>query len=593
LAAAHNTPAVAQRVSPLTNAGQLLERFSPLRQALSAGHPVHTAGQTMDTAQEFLNLAARHEAAGRRDQAIAALRNAVRQAPHSAIAHYNLGLTFFKAVRSAEAIDSLRQAVALQPDFGRAQFRLGVALQHQGDEDDAIVAFRAAIAQGTRVREAYTHLGDLLWARDMEEAAACYRRAADASPAGRLNAAKALMAEEKFDEAAAAARRALALQPGSPDAEWLLGNILVFQGRLTEAVRLFEHVIEVAPEAADAYRNLALAKRVTEADRPLVARMTEVLRTASLAAMDRMRLEYALGKALDDLKDHAAAIGHFDEANRLIKARSSYDRAQHAALVDRQIKRWTPDYFAQHADLGVEDDTPILVVGMPRSGTTLVEQIISSHPLVGGAGEREFWQRRGPAWEQSGADGLSPAAIRELAEDYGAELRRIAPAGERVVDKMPHNFLWLGPIHLAFPRARIIHCRRHPVDTCLSIYFAHFAGRATYANDRGDLVFEYRQYERLMAHWRGVLPANRFLEVDYETLVADQEAGTRRLIDFCGLEWDDACLRPEGNTRPVLTASSWQARQPVYRSSVARWRNYEPWLGELRELLPPEDRATP
>jgi Sulfotransferase family len=302
-----------------------------------------------------------------------------------------------------------------------------------------------------------------------------------------------------------------------------------------------------------------------------------------------MKLEYALGKACDDLKDYASAIGHFDAANRIDKGVTSYDRTQQAARVEQLIERYTPEYFARHAALGVADPTPVFVLGMPRSGTTLVEQIVSSHPLVAGGGEREYWVRSGLAWEQSGADGLTEAVIHRLAADYLAELRRVAPHATRVTDKLPYNFLWIGLIHLALPNARIIHCRRHPVDTCLSIYFAHFARRANFGSDRGDLAWEYRQYERLMAHWRAVLSADRLLDVDYETLVADQEAGTRRLIEFSGLEWDDACLRPESNRRVVMTASSWQARQPVYRSSVARWRNYEKWLGELRELLRPED----
>lgn len=153
---------------------------------------------------------------------------------------------------------------------------------------------------------------------------------------------------------------------------------------------------------------------------------------------------------------------------------------------------------------------------------------------------------------------------------------------------MPQNFLWLGLIHLVFPNARFIHCRRNPIDTCLSNYFTHFLRRMDFANDRGDLVWEYRQYERLMAHWRSVLPIDRFLDVDYKSLVSEKESGTRRLIAFCGLDWDEACLRPEDNQRIVRTASVWQARQPVYRSSVERWRNYEPWLGELRELLSAE-----
>jgi tetratricopeptide (TPR) repeat protein len=573
----------------LTGAGEFLNEFSPLRQAMRQGPG--RAGGGAQAAQELLNLAARHEAAHRREQALAALRQAVSLAPDNATAHYNLGLTCFKAGRLPDAIASLRRAVVLQPGFGLAQFRLGVALQHQGLEDEAIEALRAAVALGTRVREAYARLGDLLWSRDMVAAADCYRLAVDSSTKGRLNAAKALMAEEKFDAAVATLRRALALDPWNLEVEWLLGSVLVFQGELAEAVRLFEHVVEQAPEAANAYHSLALARRITEADRPLVARMAEVLRTAVLSDTDHMKLEYALGKACDDLKDYAAAMHHFDAANQIDKGTTGYDRTQQTERVDRLIERYTPEYFVRHAALGVADEAPVFVLGMPRSGTTLVEQIVSSHPLVAGGGEREYWVRNGAAGEEGAADGPAEAVIQRLAADYLAELRRVAPHAARVTDKLPYNFLWIGLIHLALPNARIVHCRRHPVDTCLSIYFAHFARRANFGSDRGDLACEYRQYERLMAHWRAMLPADRFLDVDYETLVADQEAGTRRLIEFCGLEWDDACLRPEGNRRVVMTASSWQARQPVYRSSVARWRNYEPWLGELRELLPPEDRA--
>jgi tetratricopeptide (TPR) repeat protein len=587
-------PVAGPSIGPITDAGRFLEEFSPLRQAVRQGWDGAPAAkpQSAKSAQNLLDLAARHEAQGRRPQAIAALREAVGYAPDSAIAHYNLGLICFKANRLAEAIASLRQAATLDPDFGLAQYRLGVALQDQGRDEDAIAALRAAAALGAHAREAHGKLGDLLWTQgDMIAAAAHYRRAADETTRGRLNAAKALLAEQRFDQAAAVIGRALALEPNSAEAEWLLGSILVFQGRFDAAVPRFVRAIELAPGAASAHYGLALAKRVTEADQPWVARMMALLGTESLCDIDRMKLEYALGKAFDDLKDYASAIRHFDAANRIDKSLSSYDRAGKVAWVDLLTARCTPGYFAQYRGLGVDDATPILVVGMPRSGTTLVEQIVSSHPLVGAGGELEFWLRHGPAWEHSGQDGLTMAASHSLAENYLAELHRVAPGAARVTDKLPHNFLWIGLIHLVFPNAKIIHCRRNPVDTCLSIYFASFLRRMDFACDRGDLVFEYQQCRRLMAHWRSVLPADCFLEVDYEELVADQESGTRRLIEFCGLPWDDACLRPEGNRRVVMTASSWQARQPVYRSSVGRWRNYEPWLGELRELLPPEERG--
>ncbi len=545
------------------------------------------AGQSGRSAQSYLEQATRLEAAGRQSDAIAALLTAVRLAPDSPRANYNLGVGCLKGGRTRQAIASLRQAINLNADFGPAHFQLGVALQDQGHDEDAIEAFRNAISLGANQREAHARLGDLLVARgDMAGAADAYRRAAGDTAAGRMYRARALMAEEKYVEAEVSIRQALALDRSNGEFEWVLGNILVIQGRFDEAVPHLDRAIELAPLAVGAYTSRVMARRLTEADRPLVERMVSVLNTAPLADIFRMKLEYAVGKGLDDLGDYAAAIEHFDKANRLDKRLASYDHARQTAWMDVLIGRYTPDYFARHAHLGVQDETPIFIVGMPRSGTTLVEQIVSSHPLVAGGGELKFWVNRGEAWEQAGAPELDAVTVQGLADDYRAELRRVAPDAVRITDKLPHNFMWLGLIHSVFPRARIIHCRRDAVDTCLSIYFTQFLTRMAFANDRSDLVHEYRQYARLVAHWRTVLPADRLLDVDYETLVADREAGSRRLIAFCGLDWDAACLRPEDNRRIVKTASVWQARQPVYRTSVARWRNYEPWLGELRELLP-------
>jgi tetratricopeptide (TPR) repeat protein len=589
-------------LGPVTEAGRLLAAYSPLRQAiLQAQHrpsrntdsaaAADTSRRTR-SAQAYLDLAARHDAGGRLPDAITALQAAVRLLPHDAVAHYNLGLACLKANRLAEAAASLRIAAELQPDFGRAHYQLGVALQRQGHDVAAIESLRAAIALKTRVGEAYARLGDLLEIRgDPVEAAACYRRASSDSVDGRLCAAKALAAEEKYEEAIVVLRRLVALEPTNAKARWALGYYLSIEGRFDEALPQLEQACALAPGAVGAFFNLVTAKRVTEVDRPLIERMTAALESGQFDSVARMIAHYALGKALDDLHDYASAIRHFDAANEIEKGLSYYDRGQLAAWVDRQIARCTPDYFRLHAELGASDEKPVFIIGMPRSGTTLVEQILSSHPLVAAGGEMRFWLRRGPAWENSGPDGLSQAAVGGLSDDYRAELLKIAPDAARVTNKMPHNFMWIGLIHLVFPRARIIHCRRHPVDTCLSIYFTYFSQRQTFASDRGNLVFEYRQYQRLMDHWRAVLPSDCFLDVDYEALVADRDAWARRLVDFCGLDWDDVCLHPEDNRRTVNTASLWQARQPVYRSSVARWRRYEPWLGELRELLPPEDRG--
>ena len=298
-----------------------------------------------------------------------------------------------------------------------------------------------------------------------------------------------------------------------------------------------------------------------------------------------MKLDFAVGKALDDLGDYASAIRHFDAANRVRHSLSRFSRNLFAQRIDRLIGRFTGDFSAANRVIGRDDETPVPILGMPRSGTTLTERIISSHPRVGGGGELDFWNERGPAGVEAENNSLAVAANRPYG-DYRRLLRNVAAEALRITDKMPFNFLWLGLVHLIFPNARIIHCRRNPIDTCLSIYTTQFTMRWDFASDRGDLAFYYRQYLCLMDHWRTVLPSDRLLDIDYEDVTADPEGAARRLIAFCGLDWDPACLQPERNRDAVRTASLWQARQPIYRHSVERWRHYEPWLGELRQLMP-------
>jgi hypothetical protein len=285
-------------------------------------------------------------------------------------------------------------------------------------------------------------------------------------------------------------------------------------------------------------------------------------------------------------------MGHFAAANQIRAAMAPYNRDLLVNSIDTFTRLFPGGESRFDPAVGVDDTRPVFILGLPRSGTTLAEQILSSHPAVAAGGELGFWGTYG-AWALSpGADPFAPRAIQEMAERYQAELRRISPDALRVTNKNPFNFHFIGLIRLVFPRAFIIHCRRHAVDNCLSMYMSYFAAPDNnFMGDREELVFYYHQYTRLMQHWREVLPPERFLELDYEAVVADPEAQTRRLVGFCDLEWNDACLRPERNRRAVSTASSWQVRQPVYRSSVERWRNYEPWLGPLASLLPAGEQA--
>jgi tetratricopeptide (TPR) repeat protein len=541
------------------------------------------------SAERVVQNAANLLRAGRYEEAILPLQQAARLLPYNPSVLSDLGLACLRCRRPAEAIGWFRRSLALRPNFARTYNHLATALERTGDEEAALAVCRRAIALNPKLAEAHYRLAGLMMAKGKRrEAAGAYERAsatAGGTSFGRLCRVNALMVRDEMHEAENQLRRLIAQEPTNSEAHRLLGNLLAAQGRFDEATASFERSIALAPRDVSGYNGLVSSRRHTEADRPLVARMLARLEEGDLTEVDRMNLEFAIGKALDDLGEYAGAMWHFDAANRVRHGFSRLSRTLFAQRIDRLIGRFTGEFFTANRAIGQDDETPVLILGMPRSGTTLTERIISSHPLVGGGGELDFWNEHGPAMVETTTDRLA-AAAEGLYRDYRRLLRSVAADALRITDKMPFNFLWIGLIHLIFPKARIIHCRRNPIDTCLSIYTNAFAMRWDFASDRGDLVFYYSQYLRLMDHWRTVLPPDRLLDVDYEDLTADPDGTARRLIAFCGLDWDPACLEPELNRDRVSTASLWQARQPIYRHSVERWRRYEPWLGELRQLIP-------
>jgi tetratricopeptide (TPR) repeat protein len=521
--------------------------------------------------------------AERFDEAIAALQNALQETPHDPVIYNELGALCLLTNRPDSALDCFERAVGLNPNFAVAHYNSGAALERLGRSSDAIVALRRAIALKPDLGSAYSRLGNLLQTRgEQNEARECFRRASEllTAPAEHdLEEAKLLLGEGRSDEAKPRLRNVLALDPANSLAYAILGDLLAQEGQFDEAMTLLRKATELDPDRIDAWHNLTILAKVSEADRPLVEAMEEMLKRPNRTDFDRAMLHFALGKAYDDLGEAERAIGHFDRANGLERRSLNFDRAALSEAIDRTIETFTPELIARHTELSIPDkvQVPVLIVGMPRSGTTLVEQIVSSHPSVVAGGELTFWTAER-------AMAAATDAAPRLGAEYLALLRRIGPKSTRVTDKNPFNFLYLGAIHRAQPDSRLIHCRRDPIDTCLSIYFTRFATPQAFAYDRSDLVFYYREYERLMAHWRALLPSDHLLEIEYESLTSDRESVTRRMIAFCGLAWDDACLAPENNQRTVRTASIWQARQPVYRTSVERWRRYEPWLGELRQL---------
>jgi tetratricopeptide (TPR) repeat protein len=543
--------------------------------------------------EPLLALATQFLEAGRPADAIAPLRDAALLEPSNAILQHDLGLACLEVGHIPDAIAALQRAVASNPGYADAYFRMGIAFEKLGDMGGAIVAYNRATKLHSSLTEAWFRAGALVYILgNRDQAIGCFRRAAATggkTSFGRLGNARALLIEDRNQEAEQVLRETLVADPRNAMAYDLLGNLLSEVGRFDEARACFERAILIAPLLAGCYYDLVRCRPITSDDNGLLQRMEAALATPGLEAGQRLRLHLAIGKAAEDLRDYALAMQHFDAADRVRRGSASFDSTAFSIEINRLIARCTPELLRRASDFGSCDLTPVLIIGMPRSGTTLVEQIVSMHPEVAAGGELQFWNQRGAEWHRSGTDANESPFLAKAATDYLGVLHAIAPTAARVTDKMPFNFLWAGLIHMAFPRATIIHCRRAAVDTALSIHQTHFHPSLAFPTGGPELVAYFRSYQRLINHWRSVLPAERFIEVDYENLTRAPEPAIRRIIAACGLTWHDACLRPEHNQQAVKTPSKWQTRQPIYRTSVARWRRYEPWLGPLRALV---DEAT-
>jgi tetratricopeptide (TPR) repeat protein len=528
---------------------------------------------------------------------------------------------------------------AIDPVAAEQIFIKGNEHKRMGNFAEAESCFRRAIKKYPDHGQAWNNLGNLLHSRKkLKDALACYKRCCELlsdnavcyhnygsclheignSVEGEKQLIRAVALNPEYSEAliqlgvirrsigdtkgaASALHEALRLEPTSCTSHRIMGLVLKDQGKMNAARESLRKGLEYSPDDAITRYLLTRYKKYTSIDDPDITTLHALLGKAELTNENATFLHFGLGKIYDDLAMHKEAFHHYHLGNRLKRDSFGVGWISTGIELKRYHKVFQPSLFRRFAQPAntVFSELPVFIVGMPRSGTTLVEQICTSHSLVHGKGELEKItqlihnlpkQCKGKAAYPECLITASPSLMHSLAEKYITELKAGVPEETtRIIDKMPSNFQELGLITILFPGARLIHCVRDPLDTCLSNYFQKFEEGNECSYDMETISLYYRKYKERMHHWETVLPGT-IHTVQYESLVAHPEKETKSVIDFLGLEWEEACLNFHKTKRSVQTSSDWQVRQPIYKQSVARWKHYEPYIGELVKGLESESR---
>jgi tetratricopeptide (TPR) repeat protein len=581
---------------------------------------------TSDTARALLAQGLAHRAEGRLDAALETLSRAARAEPYPLEAFTEAGVTAAQLRRFDEAAGWFRAGIEAWPQRYEPYYFEGVLLANQNRHNEAVIRFEKALTLPPLNVEVLRGLvGSLRRAGRLDEAEAFAIAWEDTFPQdadGPAALAHVLMEAERLEEALAAARRARALAPGSA---WriLEARILLLLGDTPGAIAELQAARTADPDNAAVYLHLGTALKAagqfdqaraalgTAAQRnprdpEIYAALADITRFAPddplLAAMDRLageaqrqpggvprKLHFALGKAWDDAGDPDKAFHHFAAANADLARHVPYNEAATLALMERLKALFTAETIARLAAAGSQSERPVFIVGLPQSGIALVEQILAGHPDVAAPGEtRALPQAADAALGLSAgftATGLSQDAAAQMAAGYLARMEPSANGKPRLLDTLPANALLAGLIHAILPRARILHCRRDPMDVGLSCFAASYGERMPFTTELGALGRYIRAHEALMAHWRAVLPAERFIAVDYEAVAADPEGQARRIVAACGLGWDARCLAFHIRARTVNAAGGTQGREPLPDRSIGRWRAYEKPLAPLRQAL--------
>ena len=530
------------------------------------------------------------------DQAVEHYQQALVINPDYVDALNNLGLTLIESGRPEDAIKQFDIALALSPDNAHIYNNLGVAFAAVPDFKRAAAQYARALELHSDYAQAHLNLGLALAelehpAEALQHFQQCVNLAPD-SAEGHLSLGQAQLALGLTVDAENSYRTALTLQPENPQAQNSLGNLLKACGHLEAAATHYRQAIALKPDYAEAHRHLADTSRHPGYSDDIRA-METLFADQGIDDRQRMHVAFGLGKAFEDLEQFDKAFEYLRVANRLRRESFEFSIAAEITFLEQLENafdaRWASVEPEDYNPGCTPDCTPVFILGMPRSGTSLIEQILASHSQVYGAGElSHLWTlcRNAVAVDAfpEGLAQLENSELRNLGAEYVSRICQHNSKSNIITDKAPINFLFIGMIQRILPQAKIIHCQRDPMDTCFSIYKKFFSGDHPYAYDLGEIGAFYRAYQKLMNHWESIY-ADRFLSINYEELVADPEPAIRGLLSYCQLSVEPACLRPHQNTRAVHTASATQVRRPIYKSSVRLWQRYENHLDELKSAL--------
>ncbi len=546
--------------------------------------------------QSILLEAKAFHQAGHLTQAEALYQQILSREPDHPDALHFLGVLAHQVGKSGIAVELIGKALRLRPDSVEAHNNLANALLAQGKLDEAVTSYRRAISFKPDYAEAHYNLGVVLYAQGkLDEAIASYRRAITIKPdyaEAHYNLGLALKNRGKLNEAITSYRQAIFVRPDFAEAYHNLGVVFSELGKMDDAIACHKKALSLKPDYVLAYKSLSAIVKYTEVDDVIRAMERLYNKKSDISDVDREDLGFTLGKVFEDIGDYDKSFTFILEANQLKRRSYEYSIHNDHELFERIKKTFSPDFFASHHGSGNQDRTPIFIIGMPRSGTTLVEQILSSHPMVFGAGELTVLENLINSICTGGAKAHFPECMPELSEEvlervgahYVEEIRGYSKDAKHITDKMPHNFLYVGFIKMILPNAKVIHCMRNPMDNCFSIFKNDFKGTVKYAYDMVELGKYYNLYRDLMAYWEKVLPGFVY-PLRYEEMVSNQQHQTKSLLDFCGLPWDEVCLAFHKTERRISTVSLAQVRQPIYKDSIESWKRYEKQLEPLRKTV--------